>query len=160
VRPGSTSNASARRRRRRLGDEGDAIEPQHLQLGDEFGHPAVDGVAVGAQLHLGIGLAFRGLGQAGFDPGRRDLLVTDIEAAIGSDGQLQRLGRRVVGALPPLGRSRRRLAVMSGAVIMKMTSSTSMTSMSGVMLMSAIGLGLGLRSSRPKAMAGGPICGG
>ena len=50
------------------------------------------------------------------------------------------------------GRSSLRLDVISGAVIMKMTSSTSMTSISGVMLMSLIGCAPGVRSSRPKAM--------
>src|ERR1035438_5880397 len=50
------------------------------------------------------------------------------------------------------GRSSLRLDVMSGAVIMKMTSSTSMTSMSGVMLMPRFGCPRGLRSRRPKAM--------
>src|SRR5437868_13773745 len=53
------------------------------------------------------------------------------------------------------GRSSFRLEVMSGAVIMKITSSTSMTSMSGVMLMSLIGCAPGLRSRRPKAMDSG-----
>src|SRR4051812_50095279 len=53
------------------------------------------------------------------------------------------------------GRSSFRLDVISGAVIMKMTSSTSMTSMSGVMLMSLIGCAPGLRSRRPKAMDSG-----
>src|SRR3982751_4832995 len=50
------------------------------------------------------------------------------------------------------GRSSLRLDVISGAVIMKMTSSTSMTSISGVMLMSLIGCAPGLRSRRPKAI--------
>src|SRR5678816_2409924 len=50
-----------------------------------------------------------------------------------------------------LGRSSLRLDVISGAVIMKITSSTSMTSISGVMLMSLIGWAPGLRSRRPKA---------
>src|SRR6185369_255684 len=50
------------------------------------------------------------------------------------------------------GRSSLRLDVISGAVIMKMTSSTSMTSIRGVMLMSLIGWAPGLRSRRPKAM--------
>src|SRR5664279_392777 len=57
------------------------------------------------------------------------------------------------------GKSSLRLEVISGAVIMKMTSSTSMTSMSGVMLMSLIGWAPGVRSRRPKAIAvllGGP----
>ncbi len=52
-----------------------------------------------------------------------------------------------------LGRSSFRLVVISGAVIMKITSSTSITSISGVMLMSLIGREPGLRSRRPKAMA-------
>src|SRR5512144_1397941 len=51
-----------------------------------------------------------------------------------------------------LGSSSFRLVVMSGAVIMKITSSTSMTSISGVMLMSLIGWAPGLRSRRPKAI--------
>src|SRR5204862_3428682 len=51
-----------------------------------------------------------------------------------------------------LGRSSLRLDVISGAVIMKMTSRTSMTSISGVMLMSLIGCAPGLRSRRPKAI--------
>ena len=42
---------------------------------------------------------------------------------------------------------------------MKITSSTSMTSISGVMLMSLIGGGPGLRSRRPKAMAAQPAAG-
>ena len=46
-----------------------------------------------------------------------------------------------------------RLEVISGAVIMKMTSRTSITSISGVMLMSLIGCAPGLRSRRPKAMS-------
>src|SRR4051812_743348 len=50
------------------------------------------------------------------------------------------------------GRSILRLDVMSGAVIMKITSSTSMTSISGVMLMSLIGCDAGVRSRRPNAM--------
>jgi len=45
-----------------------------------------------------------------------------------------------------------RLVVISGAVMMKITSSTSITSMSGVMLMSLIGCEAGLRSRRPNAM--------
>src|SRR5436305_5350288 len=53
------------------------------------------------------------------------------------------------------GRSSLRLDDISGAVIMKMTSSTSITSISGVMLMSLIGCAPGLRSSRPNAMASG-----
>src|ERR1700744_1658804 len=53
-----------------------------------------------------------------------------------------------------LGRSRRSEEVISGAAIMKMTSSTSMTSISGVMLISPIGLGRSVRSRRPKAMSG------
>jgi len=52
------------------------------------------------------------------------------------------------------GRSSLRLEVISGAVIMKITSSTSMTSISGVMLMSLIGCTPGVRSRRPKAMSG------
>src|SRR5882724_9424643 len=51
------------------------------------------------------------------------------------------------------GRSSLRLEVISGAVIMKITSSTSITSISGVMLMSLIGAGRFARSRRPKAMA-------
>jgi hypothetical protein len=50
------------------------------------------------------------------------------------------------------GRSSLRLDVISGAVIMKITSRTSMTSISGVMLMSLIGWAPGLRSRRPKAI--------
>ena len=51
------------------------------------------------------------------------------------------------------GRSSLRLELISGAVIMKMTSSTSMTSISGVMLMSLIGCARAVRSSRPNAIA-------
>ena len=51
------------------------------------------------------------------------------------------------------GRSSFRLDVISGAVIMKITSSTSITSISGVMLMSLIGCAPGVRSRRPKAIA-------
>ncbi|CAJ8126647.1 Uncharacterised protein [Burkholderia pseudomallei] len=43
------------------------------------------------------------------------------------------------GAAATFGKSSRIACVKSGAVMMKMTSSTSITSMSGVMLMSAIG---------------------
>ena len=52
-----------------------------------------------------------------------------------------------------LGRSSFRLVVISGAVIMKITSSTSITSISGVMLMSLIGREPALRSRRPNAIA-------
>src|ERR1700754_2785943 len=52
-----------------------------------------------------------------------------------------------------LGRSSFRLEVISGAVIMKITSSTSITSISGVMLMSLIGADRFTRSRRPKAIA-------
>jgi len=56
-------------------------------------------------------------------------------------------------AVAPLtGKSSFRLEVISGAVIMKITSSTSITSINGVMLMSLIGAGPVLRSKRPKAM--------
>ncbi len=55
-------------------------------------------------------------------------------------------------AADTLGSSIFRLDVISGAAIMKMTSSTSITSISGVMLMSLIGCDVGLRSRRPKAM--------
>src|SRR5437870_10782832 len=52
-----------------------------------------------------------------------------------------------------LGRSSFRLEVISGAVIMKITSSTSITSISGVMLMSLIGCGPVVRSRRPNAIS-------
>ncbi len=55
-------------------------------------------------------------------------------------------------AAATLGSSIFRLEVISGAAIMKITSSTSITSISGVMLMSLMGCDEGLRSRRPKAM--------
>ncbi len=56
-------------------------------------------------------------------------------------------------AAATLGSSIFRLDVISGAAIMKITSSTSMTSISGVMLMSLIGCDEGLRSSLPNAIS-------
>jgi hypothetical protein len=63
-------------------------------------------------------------------------------------------GASLLAAPSARGRSSFRLLAISGAVMMKITSSTSITSMSGVMLMSLMGCEPGLRSSRPKAMSG------
>ena len=46
-----------------------------------------------------------------------------------------------------------RVGFLRTAVMMKITSNTSMTSISGVMLMSAMGVAPGVRSRRPKLMA-------
>src|SRR4051812_17276515 len=58
-----------------------------------------------------------------------------------------------------LGRSSFRLEVISGAVIMKITSSTSITSISGVMLMSLIGCGPVVRSRRRTVIVSGSLGG-
>src|SRR5262245_22419757 len=57
------------------------------------------------------------------------------------------------GALAAFGRSIFTACVKSGAVMMKITSSTSITSISGIMLMSAIGAPMPLRWKPPKAMS-------
>ena len=54
--------------------------------------------------------------------------------------------------LEALGRSTLTACVSSGAVMMKMTSSTSITSISGIMLISAIGACAPPLSKPPKAM--------
>jgi hypothetical protein len=59
-------------------------------------------------------------------------LAVPVQRAVGVDGKLD-VGR------PRIGRSMRTECVSSGAVMMKITSSTSITSMSGIMLISAIG---------------------
>src|SRR6185295_9910573 len=64
-----------------------------------------------------------------------------------------------LGALVALGRSILTECVSSGAVMMKMTSSTSITSISGIMLISAIGASVPLRWNPPKAISGGPPLG-
>ena len=56
----------------------------------------------------------------------------------------------ILGSTGSIGTST--LDVINGAAIMKITSSTSMTSISGVMLMSLIGCDVGLRSNRPNAI--------
>src|SRR5687767_6638530 len=72
----------------------------------------------------------------------------------GSIATETKLGVSVGWAASVFGRSSLRLELISGAVIMKITSSTSITSISGVMLMSLIGDGPLVRSRRPKAMSG------
>src|SRR6185295_5754545 len=62
--------------------------------------------------------------------------------------------RVMLGVLVALGRSILTECVRSGAVMMKITSSTSMTSISGIMLISAIGASAPLRWKPPKAMLG------
>src|SRR6187455_2326773 len=58
------------------------------------------------------------------------------------------------GLLETLGRSTLTACVSSGAVMMKITSSTSITSMSGIMLISAIGAALPSLLNPPKAISG------
>src|SRR4051812_35492598 len=58
------------------------------------------------------------------------------------------------GVLEALGRSIFTEWVSSGAVMMKITSSTSITSMSGIMLISAIGALPPVRLKFPKAISG------
>src|SRR5262245_10057093 len=58
------------------------------------------------------------------------------------------------GALEALGRSTFTACVSSGAVMMKITSSTSITSISGIMLISAIGVVALPRCRSPKAISG------
>ena len=152
---GAQQRVGLRLARRRLPQRAhELVLRDHGNQADQLGHAAVGHALVGAQQHVGLRLAGGVLLERAHQVVARDDVVADVEA-----------GRRRVmpsaSAAPPslflaaatLGRSIFRLDVISGAAIMKITSSTSMTSISGVMLMSLIGCDVGLRSRRPKAMA-------
>ena len=62
-------------------------------------------------------------------------------------------GASLPAAPSAFGRSSLRLLVINGAVMMKITSSTNIKSINGVMLISLIGIEPGLRSRRPNAMS-------
>src|SRR5574343_526623 len=64
------------------------------------------------------------------------------------------IGFSGVGVLAARGRSTLTECVISGAVMMKMISSTSITSTSGVMLISAVGIWLPGELKEPMAMSG------
>src|SRR5262245_24924445 len=63
----------------------------------------------------------------------------------------------MLGLLDAFGRSTLTACVSNGAVMMKITSSTSITSMSGIMLISAIGAVLPSLLKPPKAMSGAAL---
>src|SRR5512146_718872 len=63
----------------------------------------------------------------------------------------------MLGELDALGRSIFTACVSSGAVMMKITSNTSMTSISGIMLISAIGVPAPVLLNSPNAMSGRPF---
>lgn len=109
--------------------------------------------AVGAQLNLGVGALVGDLPQALGQGGGVHRRFVQIDLAGGIDRQRYRMLRRA--ALGALGARQLQAdaAGSSGAVRMKITTSTSITSTSGVTLMSLMGSAPLVRSRQPNAMA-------
>jgi hypothetical protein len=84
--------------------------------------------------------------------GPRDRLAVPAEQAGGVDRELDLSGRRSLTCELAFGSSSFTACVRGGAVTMKMTSSTSITSISGTMLISAIGVPAFFGSKLAKAI--------
>jgi hypothetical protein len=97
------------------------------------------GSVVDVELGVGVGLE---RGQARRERGRRDRRAVEPQRAIGGEIELVDDGVLRRRTEPGCGRSIGTLLVMAGMVRIIMTSSTSMTSISGVMLRARHGLGL------------------
>ena len=131
--------------RRRLGDEADAVQARLLRRADHLGDAAVghaSGRRAAALRSRGCACAaWPARGQlGGASPACRPRKAWPglVEHDRDELRRVVRLGARRSSA----GRASGSMAI-SGAVIMKITSSTSITSISGVMLMSLIGCGAG-----------------
>jgi hypothetical protein len=118
--------------------------PAFCASADHLDHAAIGHALVGAQLDLGVGLRAAGLLQArrGQLAGCERLVVQEDLAGLvhhqgDKRGRVSRAGGVGFGQVQP------DRAGQQGAVMMKITTSTSITSTSGVTLMSLMGCGPG-----------------
>ena len=135
-----------------VGDKSDPVESGLLCHAHHLDDPAIRYGFVGTQLHFG----FRILGAdacqvAGQHIARYRLVIQENLARLVHHYQNE-FGRVIGGGRVGSGRSSRIELANSGAVMIKITTRTSITSISGVMLMSLMGGAPVLRSSLPKAM--------